>query len=163
MTTRTERKTMSLYLVQHGKSLPKSQDPQEGLSPAGREETEQMARWANQAGLGLDLIQHSVKPRAKQTAEIFAKALNPKNGIREIQGIKPMDDAAVFARTIEPSENVMVVGHLPFMERLVAQIITGSTETPVAKFQNSGVLCLDWYHGYPAWMIKWSVIPQIPL
>ena len=35
---------MALYLIQHGKSLPKDQDPDQGLSEDGITETEQIAR-----------------------------------------------------------------------------------------------------------------------
>ncbi|MCJ7772188.1 MAG: hypothetical protein MUP22_03525, partial [Desulfobacterales bacterium] len=40
-------------------------------------------------------------------------------------------------------EDVMLVEHLPFMERLTAYLITGSFEKPVFKFQNIGIVCLD--------------------
>jgi phosphohistidine phosphatase len=71
---------MALYLVQHGKSLPKDQDPDQGLSEEGIAETRRMANLAKDHGVVVSQIRHSVKTRARQTAEIFAKALNPKIG-----------------------------------------------------------------------------------
>ena len=85
---------MALYLIQHGKSLPKDQDPDQGLSEEGKIETEQIANIAKDKGVRVSQIRHSVKTRARQTAEIFARALNPQQGIQEISGIKPMDDVA---------------------------------------------------------------------
>jgi phosphohistidine phosphatase len=152
---------MALYLIQHGKSLPKEQDPDQGLSAEGVAQTERIAKLAKDYGVGVSQIQHSVKARARQTAEIFAAALNPKNGIQEVSGIKPMDDVAEFASGIDPAADIMLVGHLPFMERMTAFLITGSIDRPVFKFQNSGMVCLDKDSATQSWVIRWSLMPDI--
>jgi phosphohistidine phosphatase len=152
---------MALYLVQHGKSLPKDQDPDQGLSAEGIAETERIATLAKDAGFSVSQIKHSVKTRARQTAEIFAGALNPKQGIREVSGIKPLDDVAEYAANIDPLENIMLVGHLPFMERLTSFLIMGSIDKPVFKFQNSGIVCLDKDPEAQAWTIRWALMPKI--
>jgi len=152
---------MALYLIQHGKSLPKDQDPDQGLSAEGIAETERIANLAKDYGVSVLQIRHSVKTRARQTAEIFANALNPKRGIQEISGIKPMDDVAEFAAGIDAVEDIMLVGHLPFMERMTAFLITGSIDRPVFKFQNSGIVCLDKDPATQAWVILWSLMPAI--
>ena len=152
---------MALYLIQHGKSLPKEQDPDQGLSAEGIAETERIANLAKDYGVGVSQIQHSVKTRARQTAEIFAGALNPKGGIREVSGIKPLDDVAAYAANIDPLEDIMLVGHLPFMERMAAFLITGSIDKPVFKFQNSGIVCLDKDPEAQAWAIRWALMPKI--
>jgi phosphohistidine phosphatase len=152
---------MALYLVQHGKSLPKDQDPDQGLSEDGTTETERIASLAQGYGVSVSQIRHSVKTRARQTAEILARALKPQNNIQEISGIKPMDDVAACAAKIDPDENVMLVGHLPFMERITSYLITGSIDQPVIRFQNSGIVCLDKDPGAQAWVIKWALMPNI--
>jgi phosphohistidine phosphatase len=154
-------RAMALYLIQHGKSLPKDQDPDQGLSAEGIAETERIANLAKDYRVGVSQIRHSVKTRARQTAEIFAKALNPKQGIQEVDGIKPLDDVADYAAGIDPAENIMLVGHLPFMERMTAFLITGSIDRPVFKFQNSGIVCLDKDSESETWMILWSLMPSI--
>jgi phosphohistidine phosphatase len=152
---------MALYLIQHGKSLPKDQDPDQGLSAEGIAETERIANLAKDYGVGVSQIRHSVKTRARQTAEIFAKALNPKHGIQEVSGIKPLDDVAEIAAGIDPAADIMLVGHLPFMERMTAFLITESIDRPVFKFQNSGIVCLDKDPATQAWVILWSLVPGI--
>ena len=152
---------MALYLIQHGKSLSKDQDPDQGLSAEGIAETERIAKLAGDAGFSVSQIKHSVKTRARQTAEIFAGALNPKQGIREVSGIKPLDDVAEYAANIDPVEDIMIVGHLPFMERMTSFLITGSTDKPVFKFQNSGIVCLDKDPEAQAWVIRWALMPKI--
>jgi phosphohistidine phosphatase len=152
---------MALYLIQHGKSLPKDQDPDQGLSEEGITETERIANLAQDYGVRVSQIRHSVKTRARQTAEILAGALKPQNDIQEISGIKPMDDVAACATKIDPDENVMLVGHLPFMERITSYLITGSIDQPVIKFQNSGIVCLDKDPETQSWFIKWTLMPNI--
>ncbi len=152
---------MALYLIQHGKSLPKDQDPDQGLSQEGIAETQRMAKLAKDHGVVVSQIRHSVKTRARQTAEIFAKALNPQEGIQEVSGIQPLDDVAEYARILDPGQNIMLVGHLPFMERMTSYLITGSIDKPVFKFQNSGIVCLDKDAEGQSWLILWSLMPKI--
>lgn len=152
---------MALYLVQHGKSLPKDKDPQKGLSQEGIAETERIAQVAKGYNVRVSKITHSGKTRARQTADIFDAALKPKGGIHERRGLNPLDDVAVFSDIIDPAGDEMLVGHLPFMEKLTAYLITGSTERPVFKFQNSGIVCLDKDPASGSWVIKWALMPHV--
>ena len=89
-----EETIMALYLVQHGQSLPKDVDPDQDLSEEGIAETERIAGVAKNYQIYVGQIWHSVKTRARKTAEIFSSALNPPEGIKEVQGLKPMEDVA---------------------------------------------------------------------
>lgn len=152
---------MSLLLVQHGKSLPKEVDPEQGLSDDGRSETEEIASAAEARGLRIDRILQSGKKRAAQTAEIFASNLHPAGGVQMMEGLNPLDNAASFAKKINASENLMVVGHLPFMERMASFLITGAEDKPVIRFQNSGIVCLDKDENSDHWTIRWTLFPRI--
>ena len=151
---------MALYLVQHGISLPKDIDPDQGLSDEGVSEVKRIAGVAKTYHVPVSRIQHSGKTRARQTAEIFASTLNATK-IEERTGINPLDDVAVIGDTLNTKDNLMLVGHLPFMERLTAYLITGSPELLVFKFQNGGILCLDQDPNTTPWFIKWSLMPKI--
>ena len=152
---------MALYLVQHGQSLPKDVDPDQGLSEKGVAETKRITGVAKNYQIKVGQIRHSVKTRARKTADIFASALNPIGGVQEVEGLKPMDDVAAFAASINPDTNTMLVGHLPFMERMTAYLVTGSIDKPVFKFQNSGIVCLDQDSETKSWVIIWSLMPKI--
>ncbi len=152
---------MALFLVQHGKSLPKNEDPKKGLSKEGTAETKRIAEVAKGYNIHVSGITHSGKTRARQTAEIIASVLELEGGIQESSGLNPMDDVTAFADKIDSTANRMLVGHLPFMERMTAFLITGSIERPVFKFQNSGIVCLDKYPTTPFWVIKWTLMPNI--
>ena len=152
---------MALFLVQHGKSLSKDVDPDQGLSEEGIAETQRIAEVAKGYSVDVKSIKHSVKTRARATAEIFATALNPAEGTQEITGIKPMDEVQAIANSIQPQSNTMLVGHLPFLERMTSFLITGSIENPVFKFQNSGIVCLDQDPETKSWFIRWTLMPNI--
>ena len=152
---------MALYLVQHGKSLPKDVDPVQGLAPEGIDATKRIASIAKDNGVKVSQIKHSGKPRARQTAEIFASALNPFNGIEEVDGLKPLDEVSAFARNLDPKANTMLVGHLPFMARMTSYLLTGSIERPIFKFQNSGIVCLEKDPETNSWVIAWTLMPKI--
>ena len=150
---------MALFLVQHGLSLPKDQDPEKGLSDKGHADTIRIAEVAKAYQIPVSKIVHSGKKRAEQTAVIFSDTLGVKNPCERIDGIKPLDDVAAFADRIDPQSNEMVVGHLPFMERLVSHLTTGTIDLRVYKFQNSGIVCLENEEG--DWFIKWTLNPNI--
>lgn len=152
---------MPVYLVQHGKSLPKEMDPEQGLSEQGRQDTNRIAEVAVHYQVSVNRILFSTKKRARQTAEIFNTMLQPAAGMTEISGIQPMDDAARFARSVQEEENVMVVSHLPFLSRLASCLLLGKTTPAVFQFQNSGIVCCDRNRDDGTWIIKWTLMPHI--
>lgn len=152
---------MALFLVQHGKSLPKAVDPDQGLSKDGITEVKRIAETAKAYGVCVAGIVHSGKKRARQTADIFAAALSPAKGVSEQSGLKPMDDIEIFAETVDTNARLMFVGHLPFMEKLTALLIAGTAEKPVFQFQNGGLVCLDIHPVSKSWVVKWALMPNI--
>lgn len=152
---------MAIYLVQHGLSLPKDQDPEKGLSEKGIAETRLIAEVGRGYNVTVTAIVNSGKKRAQQTADIFAEYLNPPQGVTKMEGLNPLDDYAGLATKIESASNTMFVGHLPFMSNLTAFLITGKTDRPVIKFQNSGIVCLEIDPDTRSWVIKWTLMPNI--
>jgi phosphohistidine phosphatase len=152
---------MALYLVQHGKSLPKDVDPDQGLSDEGIAETKRIAEVAGGYQVKVSLIRQSGKKRARQTAEILAEALNPADGVAEVSGLKPLDDVAAGAAVLDAAANTMLVGHLPFMERMASFLVTGSAGKPISRFQNSGIVCLEKDPQSGSWVIVWTLMPDI--
>jgi phosphohistidine phosphatase len=152
---------MALLLVQHGKCFSKEEDPERSLSEEGVEDVCRIADVAEAYEVYIPRIVHSGKKRARETAKMFAAVLTPSDGIDEIEGINPMDNVSDFAETIDPNEDVMVVGHLPFLDRLTSFLITGSVDKSVFKFQNGGIVCLIKEPENDSWVIKWTLMPDI--
>ena len=128
-----------LYLVRHGEAKPKDEDPARGLTEVGRADVSGMAAWAAAADIRVDEIRHSGKLRAQQTAEILAEHLGTK--IQAIPGLAPNDDPADIAMAINSeASNIMLVGHLPFLERLAALLIVGSTASSIVTLDSAALL-----------------------
>lgn len=152
---------MTIYLVQHGKCLSKTQDPEKGLSEQGFDDVRRIAEVAAAYRIVVDEILHSGKKRARQTAEIMAQALAPPKGVNAVSGIKPLDDVPSYAETLNFSSQCMIVGHLPFLEKLAAYVVTGQHQNPIFQLQNGGILCLGNYDSSQQVVVKWALMPHI--
>jgi len=153
---------MPLYLVQHGRSLPRAVDPEQPLSPEGEADVRRIAEVARGYGVTVSRILHSGKRRALETADIIARYLNPEKGLSSALGLGPLDDPGDWMAQADPADSVMLVGHLPFMEKLAAGLVTGSTARPILRFQNGGIVCLGIYPGTSRdWVIQWTLMPQV--
>jgi len=152
---------MPIYLVQHALSLSKEVDPEKGISEEGRADAERIAEVAKGYQVQISQIQHSGKKRARQTAEIFAAALNAGAIEESPLPINPLDDVQDLARALNASSQLMIVGHLPHLERLASWLIVKKIDHPVFKFQNGGIVCLDKIAEEEFWHIKWTLMPNI--
>lgn len=152
---------MPLYLVQHGKSLSKSRDPDQSLSEAGIADVSRIAEVAQNYNITVSVIEHSTKQRALQTAEIFGRALKPDGGVIKKKGLAPLDDFKAAADQILAPQNLMLVGHLPFLEKLLSYLVVGAPDKRLFKFQNGGIVCLDQDPESNDWFVKWTLMPKI--
>jgi len=151
---------MALFLVQHGKSLAKDVDPEKGLSEEGKNEVAAIAAQAKEYRLRVSAIRHSDKKRARETAEIFSGLLGAQGKVEKMEGLAPLDD--VTKLDLKAAENLMLVGHLPFMEKLASYLVAGTPDRPpVVKFQNGGIVCLDRDAQTGSWYLKWTLLPRI--
>ncbi len=152
---------MHLYLVQHGAAKTETEDPQRGLTDEGRHSAERMAEFLAALGLALDRIEHSEKVRARQTAEILASHLRPVRGTRQIVGIAPNDDVEpMCARLAKESGNLMLVGHLPYLSRLVARLLGLLADWQVVRFEMGGTVRLD-RQETELWVVRWMLTPEL--
>jgi len=150
---------MDFYLVRHGEAKPEHEDPRRPLSAQGRKEVEKVARAVAAKEIKVAAILHSDKLRARETAEILARFLSPRDGLREIQGLSPQDDPLVAKAELEAAEApLMLVGHLPHLSRLAALLVNGDLENQVVDFSPAAVVCLS--HSKGTWDIKWTLTPD---
>jgi phosphohistidine phosphatase len=158
---------MRVYLVRHGEAKPKEVDPERGLTAAGRREVEAVARSVAGAAAGVPRIWHSGKRRAAETAEILAQFLSTPHEAapesRARQGLDPDDPVAPVAEELSGSEtDVALVGHLPFLARLAAQLLgLDAARAGLLGFQPASVLCLERAEVGELWTIRWFLGPDI--
>ena len=134
---------MDLYLMQHGEAKAESEDPARPLTERGRQEVERVARHAARLPLGVALVEHSSKLRARQTAEIVASCLEPRPRVQERPGLAPNDDPGDLARALQDaSEPRLLVGHLPHLARLASLLVVGDAARPILAFRMGALVAL---------------------
>jgi phosphohistidine phosphatase len=152
---------MQVYLVQHGASKSEAEDPQRDLTDKGRGVVEEMAEHLAGAGISVDRIEHSDKLRARQTADILASTLKPRNGTAQVSGLAPNDDVTPMRlRLQEEEKNVMLVGHLPYLSRLLSSLLLVDQDRPLVEFRMGGVVCLERVENR-VWRLLWALTPEL--
>jgi phosphohistidine phosphatase len=153
---------MRLYLVRHGEAKHEDEDPERHLTDRGRRDVERVAALLAPLGLSVGGVWHSGKARARETAAIVARALAgaPEPVVRA--GLAPGDAPDSVQAEIERSaQDLMIVGHLPFLGRLASLLLAGWTEGVVTDFQPGGVVCLERAGAGQRWGVRWSVPPEL--
>ena len=155
---------MRLYLVQHADAVESSVDPARPLSPRGARDAQALAKAGARYRIEAAEVVHSGKARARQTAEAIAEALNLP--VRSTAGLDPLDPVQPFADQCAGMRPTIVVGHLPFLERLATLLLAGREEPSVVAFQRGGMICLE-RRGAPeagsphgAWCLLWTAFPD---
>src|SRR3954465_10229610 len=123
---------MEVYLIRHAEAADKADDPERNLTEKGRRDAAALAAALRSLMIRVHANWHSGKPRAQQTAEAVAVALEAAGqGPVQHPGLKPMDPVKPTARALEDChENIMIVGHEPFLGRLAAKLVTGRASDP---------------------------------
>jgi phosphohistidine phosphatase len=152
---------MKLYLVQHGEAVPKDEDPERPLSARGELDVHAVAAMIRDAGITLERVWHSGKRRAEQTANIFAAAVLTGGVVEVVRGISPNDPVAEFASDADVWEgDTLVVGHLPFMSRLVALLAGKDQQSEIVQYYPGSIICLERV-AVDRWVIIWMIRPDI--
>ncbi|MDH5510711.1 MAG: phosphohistidine phosphatase SixA [Nitrospinota bacterium] len=152
---------MKLYLARHGEAVPKHINPDSPLSEEGRKEVEAVAMFLARGVIRFGQIRHSNKARARQTSEIFAKAMGGGANIEAMKGLNPMDDPEpALEQIMRFSEDILLVGHLPFMGRLVDLILAGSSASGLVEFHTCTVVCLQ-KRNRSDWTLRWMLSPEL--
>ena len=156
----TENQRKMVYLVRHGDAVSKEVDPSRPLTQAGRLAVERLAAWAATADIRPDEILHSGKLRAQQSAEILSDHLMPSKGTNVRHGLGPDDDIRPIAQSLAAADRtLMIVGHLPFLGRLVSQLVIGEPDRPIVQFEAAGLVGLQLQDGH--WTIGCVVNPEL--
>lgn len=151
---------MWLYLVRHGEAKHPVEDPERGLTDRGRMDAKWIARRLAQAGVEVNEVRHSGKLRAEQTAEILAAAVAPGAPVEAVGGLKPNDDPHLVAAdlAVEP-DSIMLVGHLPFMGRLLSLLVSGSPDRVSVEFSTATVAAVR--RTAMSWQLAWLINPGL--
>ncbi|THB71581.1 MAG: phosphohistidine phosphatase SixA [Desulfovibrio sp.] len=155
---------MLLYLMQHGASFSKDIDPEEPLSPLGRESVERSCRAMAALSVRPELILASPKLRSRQTAALVAKALNyPETAIVVTESVKAMASPGLILEDLakNPPASVLIAGHLPHVAKLAAKVCTSGGAGDFVV-ENSGLTLVQVTNFAPlTGKLLWHAPPQV--
>ena len=153
---------MKLYLIQHGEAKSEAEDPERSLTARGEKQIVDVSKMAGGLQIRPSKIYHSGKLRAKQTAEIIASALKISASlVQPVSGLNPNDDIHSWAERIsKEKEELMLVGHLPFLEKLTSLLLCGDENARLVLFRYGAVVCLD-QKGDKGWAVRWILTPEM--
>jgi phosphohistidine phosphatase len=146
---------VKLYLVRHATPVSEEVDPERPLSDIGLLEARKSAEAMSHARPMM--IYHSGKARARQTAEVFSESTGAP--LEQADGLKPNDDPAIWAERLKAAAapEIMLVGHLPFMARLVGLLVNGDPDVLIMDFGSATVATLELTND--AWELKGTFTP----
>src|SRR4051812_17135981 len=117
---------MFVYLIHHGVAVGPGGDPRRPLSNVGPAGAARVAQKAAALGAKPDIVWHSGKLRAKQTAQEFWRACNALAEFAASKDLQPDDPPQWMRDRLRgESRNIALAGHFPFMPRLLALLTTG--------------------------------------
>jgi phosphohistidine phosphatase len=146
-----------LYLVQHGHAKTENEDPDRPLTDKGAEDVARVARWAvEQLGVRTARVVHSGKTRARQTAEAWAGLLGADVG--QSDSLAPNDNPARWVERLDAEvDDLMLVGHLPHLDRLAGSLLTGDSDRALIRFRPGGLVGLERADG--GWVVSMVLPP----
>jgi phosphohistidine phosphatase len=152
---------MKLYLVQHGEATTEEVDPSRPLTAKGQSDVQKIASFLKGAGLSPMVIFQSGKTRARQTAEILATQLGPDFQVKEREGLTPHDPVKALANEMSGvGDDLMIVGHLPFLGKLASTLLAGAELKNLVAFRQGGLVCLQ-RNEDKTWQLAWMVTPEL--
>jgi phosphohistidine phosphatase len=147
-----------LFLVHHGDAVGPDVNPMRPLSDRGRVEVDMLAQNAAARGARPDIIWHSGKLRARQTAEAYWTRCNPLATFSATRGLQPTDPTNWIVDSITgETKHILLAGHFPHLPRLLGRLLSGHANAEPADFPLNGIVALEYTDG--KWIEKWRMKP----
>jgi phosphohistidine phosphatase len=152
---------MKLYLMRHGDYLTQDIRHENPLSEQGQDDIKRMADFLKPLNIHVTHVFHSEKRRAQQTADLISKGLVCADGIKLMPGLNPLDDISSLIDHINAwGQDALIVGHLPFMGRLLGKLVVRDENKEVVMFHPGTLVCLEEIET-GRWTISWVLNPAM--
>jgi phosphohistidine phosphatase len=161
---------MNLYILRHAIALDKQKwnkaDSDRPLIEEGANKFKKIAKGLRHLDLEIDWILTSPFRRAYDTAMIAAKELKLKKKVRVIKSLAPDGDPKTLVRHLALNfrswESVIVVGHDPYLSRLISILVSGSSELSLELDKGSfAKLSADSLTYGQCARLEWLLTPKI--
>jgi phosphohistidine phosphatase len=138
---------MILYLLRHSKA----EDSSDGMLDKDRKLTQKgrvaaftrASKWKKKLSK-VDIILSSPYPRALETATIFSNVLKKEKHLSIVDALSALarsEDILNLLTDYAHKEEVLLVGHLPWLTELASLLIAGNTKSQI-KLKKPGLITL---------------------
>jgi phosphohistidine phosphatase len=146
---------MTLYLLHHADAVSPAVDTRRPLSTLGLAQVAWIAEQARARSVKPDVIWHSGKLRARQTAEAVLRACNPMAEFGMVRGLRPDDPVEWIIDALRgETRTVLLASHMPFLPALAAALAPD-----VSTFPLNGLMALERGEGESLWREAWRISP----
>jgi len=161
---------MNLYVLRHAEAEEKGpkwsgHDHERPLTADGIKKFERSTKGIKALELELDLVMSSTFVRARQTAEIFVRELNVDGKLEFSLHLIPTGDPRKLIADLRQSyldrENIVIVGHEPYLSELVSTLVGGDIYCQL-ELKKGGLCKLEarkLEYGHCA-TLKWLLTPR---
>lgn len=152
---------MKLYLIQHAKAASKEADPERPLTKEGLRDIRKIAEFIKPLNLSIDYLWHSGKKRSVQTADVLTEVVRINKERTARTGLGPNDDVTALKDELSSTgQDIMIVGHLPFLAKLASLLLAANESTDTIVFKNAGIVCLN-CNEENQWQLEWMITPEL--
>jgi phosphohistidine phosphatase len=159
---------MNIYILRHGIAEEVSatqKDFDRALTDEGQRKVRQIAKAMQALELSFDLIVSSPLVRARETAAIVARAFAAENRLQLSETLAPRGSTRqlveLLHRLAPPWEDVLLVGHEPYLSRWISLMVSGDENFAVTL--KKGGLCrvsvTELKHG-KCGSLEWLLTPK---
>jgi phosphohistidine phosphatase len=129
---------MNLFIFRHGLAVEPGtagyEDSARPLTTEGKSKLKSIATAMLKLELSFDFILSSPYTRARQTAEIVAERLKLSGQLELVRALEPQGNFNDLIKLINKSasrENVLLVGHEPYLSELISLLVFGENQSVV--------------------------------
>jgi phosphohistidine phosphatase len=161
---------MNIFILRHGVAVDAAaigfdRDSDRPLTPKGERKLWKTAQSLEELEVAFDWIISSPYLRARQTAEIVAEAQGARKKAELTEHLTPAGSVKKLIEHINkrqpPPDNVLLVGHEPYLSDLISLLLSGNAHTGVVM-KKGGLckLCIDELEADRCATLEWLLTPK---
>ena len=161
---------MDLFILRHGEAGQRVStgrgDFQRQLTAAGQKEVSDIATSLKDLGIKLDVVISSPLKRAHQTASIVAKTFKIEKKMQDWAELSPEGNRLDFYNKLlqlKQQSSVLVVGHEPYLSRMISEMISDGNNGGRITLKKSGLARIRIISSTPKFKgeLRWLLTPKL--
>jgi phosphohistidine phosphatase len=161
---------LDLFILRHGEAGQRVStgrgDFQRQLTAAGQKEVSDIATSLKDLGIKLDVVISSPLKRAHQTASIVAKTFKIEKKMQDWAELSPEGNRLDLYNKLlqlKQQSSVLVVGHEPYLSRMISEMISDGNNGGRITLKKSGLARIRIISSTPKFKgeLRWLLTPKL--